>query len=185
MVDAVMGEIRPFAGNYAPEGWALCNGQKLSISEYNALFSLLGITYGGDGVSTFALPDLRGRAPVGQGQGPGLTNRVLGQQGGASTAQLVTANLPPHNHAFSVSGNEGSTNTPAADVVLATPQAQAGGTIYAYVSPTASPAPTQQTFDAATVTTAPGGAQPHNNLMPSLAINYIIATLGLYPTRPN
>lgn len=184
MVDSVLGEIRPFAGSYAPEGWVLCDGRLLQISQYEALYALIGITYGGDARTTFAVPDLRGRLPVGQGQGAGLTNRVLGQQGGASAVQLTVANTPSHSHTFTVSGNSGTTNTPAANVALAVPAPQAGGTIYAYVSPTASPAPTLQTFDPATVTAATGGSQSHNNLMPYQAVNYIMAVEGLYPTRP-
>lgn len=184
MVDSVLGEIRPFAGNYAPEGWVLCDGRTLQISQYQALSSLIGVIYGGDGVTTFAVPDLRGRLPVGQGQGPSLTNRTIAQKGGASSVQLTMDNTPSHSHTFTVSGNPGTTNTPAADAALAVPAPQAGGTIYAYVSPTASPAPTVQTFDTATVTTVVGGNQPHGNVMPYLAVNYIMAVNGLYPTRP-
>ncbi|MFD1627836.1 phage tail protein [Azospirillum griseum] len=185
MVDSVLGEIRPFAGNYAPEGWALCDGRLLKVMDYQALFSLIGTTYGGDGTTTFAVPDLRGRLPVGQGQGAGLTNRTVGQSGGASMVQLSTANMPSHTHSFSVSGNTGTTNTPASGTALAVPAPQAGGTMVAYVSPTATPAPTLQTFDDASIASATGGNQAHYNVMPYIAINYIIAITGLYPSRPN
>lgn len=184
MVDSVIGEIRPFAGNYAPQDWVLCDGRLLNIAEYQPLYSLIGTTYGGDGATTFGIPDLRGRLPVGQGQGAGLTNRVIGQKGGASTVQLTTANMPSHTHSFSVSGNAGSTSKPATDAALAVPAPQPNGTMLAYVSPTASPAPTLQTFDAATVSSTNGVNQPRPNLMPYIAINYIMAVTGIYPNRP-
>lgn len=184
MAEPVAGEIRIFAGNYAPEGWLLCAGQTLAITEYPALYALIGTAYGGDGVTNFKLPDLRGRLPVGQGQGPGLTNRVLGQMGGASTVQLDASTMPTHTHSFSVSGNEGSTNTPAANSALALPQEQPGGTMYPY-APASGTGITQQTFANGSITYAPGGAQPHLNVMPFLAINYIIAANGLFPQRPS
>lgn len=182
MVDAVLGEIRPFAGNYAPEGWQLCAGQSLSVNEYQALFSLLGTRYGGNGVTTFNLPDLRGRLPVGQGQATGLTNRVAGQMGGASGVTLTEANMPAHTHSFSVSGTQGTSNAPSTGAALAVPQAQPGGVIYAYAPPGTG---TAQTFADDTITTAQAGGQAHLNVMPFLAINYIIAVIGLYPTRPS
>ncbi len=181
-MDPILGEIRPFASNFAPEGWLPCDGRTLNIQEYQPLYALIGVTYGGDGSTTFKLPDLRGRLPVGQGQGTGLTNRTLGQMGGASTVTLAQANLPVHSHGFSVSGNEGSTNIPSTGAPLAVPQAQTGGTMYAYATPGTG---TAQTFAADTITTAPGTGLPHNNLMPYLAINYIIAVTGLFPNRPN
>lgn len=181
-MDSIVGEIRPFAGNYAPEGWLPCDGRSLSIQEYELLYALIGVAYGGNGTTTFNLPDLRGRLPVGQGQGTGLTNRTLGQTGGASGVTLAQANLPAHSHGFSVSGNQGSTNTPSTGATLAVPQAQTGGTMYAYATPGTG---TAQTFAADTITTSPGNSLPHNNLMPYLAINYIIAVTGLFPNRPN
>jgi microcystin-dependent protein len=184
MADPVLGEIRPFAGNYAPVGWEICAGQSLSVSAYTALFSLLGTTWGGNGVTTFNLPDLRGRLPVGQGQGTGLTNRVVGQMGGSSTVQVTDGNMPPHTHSFTVSGNEASMNTPATYAMLASPQSQPNGTMYAY-APATGTGITQQQFNAGVVTDAPGGSQPHQNLMPYLAINYIIAVSGTYPQRPS
>jgi microcystin-dependent protein len=114
MSEAVLGEIRLFSGSYAPEGWLICNGQLLQIQQYQALYALIGTTYGGNAVNNFGLPDLRGRVPVCQGQGPNLSNRSIGQKGGASLVTLTEATIPPHGHDFIVSGTEGSTNAVSA-----------------------------------------------------------------------
>jgi len=116
-MDNYLGEVRIFAGNYAPEGWQFCNGQSLSVSEYQALYSLIGTTYGGDGVNTFALPDLRGRVPVGVGSGPGLTPRVLGQSGGSEEVALVESQIPAHGHNLTVNTSEASTATPSQNML--------------------------------------------------------------------
>lgn len=152
-----IGEVRLFAGNFAPAGWAFCDGQLLSISQYAALFSLLGTTYGGDGQQNFALPDLRGRAPIGQGQGPGLSNRAMGERAGSEQVPLNAAQLPPHGY-------------PAADVDETTnrPGALARGSAL-----TSGPA------DGALV----GGGLPHENRSPYLAVNFIIALEGVFPSR--
>ena len=183
MVDAVIGEIRPFAGNYAPDGWLPCDGRTVSISTYEALYSLVGTIWGGNGVTNFCLPDLRGRLPVCQGLGAGLTQRTLGQHAGSVTVQLNTPQMPQHTHAFSVSKNDGSSNVVAANAVLAHPAQLPGGAISAYVAPGTSGI-TAQTFSPNTVTTASGGSQPHDNLMPYQAVNFIIAVFGIFPTRP-
>lgn len=175
-----VGEIRLFAGRTAPRDWAICNGQTLNISEYNALYSLIGTTYGGDGATTFALPDFRGRIPVGQGTGTGLTARTLGQTGGSETVTLNASQWAAHNHTF---------NTLAADATAGaltsggTNQGLARGanTARSYLNNSAS-SPTATTLDAVSYGSA-GGGQPHNNMMPSLALNYIIALNGLYPQR--
>lgn len=178
--EQMMGEIRMFAGNFAPRGWAFCNGQLLSISTNSALFSLLGTTYGGNGTTTFALPDLRGRSPIGTGQGPGLSNYSLGQTGGTESQTLNSSNLPIHNHtvANSASTSEGTSNTPGSDKVLAkavTPDRQEVN-IYT----TASPDTSLKTNTSGTA----GNSIPLATRAPFLAINYIIAVEGIYPSRP-
>jgi len=182
MVDSVLGEIRPFAGSYAPEGWRFCDGSLLNINGNEALYSLLGVTWGGNGQTTFGLPDLRGRLPVGQGQGINLTARVVGQHGGSSEVQVVASNLPAHSHAFSVSTTTATTTHPTNGAVLAVPPATSVGPLQAYAPPT--PAPTLENFDSTAITTAVGGNQAHPNVMPYLAVSYIIAVTGLYPERP-
>lgn len=170
MSEAYIGEIRLFAGNFAPQGWALCDGSLLSIAQYDVVFSLLGTTYGGDGVSTFALPDLRGRLPIGAGQGQGLSNRVIGEQIGMEKVSLVAANTPPHTHAFMVGGSASSNS----------PQGQVPSTVTGFNAYTASnTAP--QALNAGTVQ-ASGGGSPHDNVMPSLALTHIICLEGVYPS---
>lgn len=166
-----IGEIRLFAGNFAPRGWALCNGQLLPISQYTALFAILGTTYGGDGRVTFALPDLRGRAPIHAGQGPGLSNRRLGQRGGQEDVTLAVEELPPHSHQAVGSANRTSSTTPAGSVWGST------GRTRLYAAPGApanmSPAAIANT----------GAGMSHENMPPYLVINYIIALQGLFPPR--
>jgi microcystin-dependent protein len=174
MSEPFIAEIRIFAGNFAPRGWAFCNGNLLPIAQNTALFSLLGTTYGGDGRSTFALPDLQGRAAMHPGRGPGLTARLLGERGGVNTVTLSEAEMTDHTHAMQATTLPGQLNAPAPDRA---PARSSGGFAY-------------QTNDAANVVDmAPeaidpvGGGQPHNNHQPALALNYIIALQGLYPPR--
>jgi microcystin-dependent protein len=164
-------EIRMFAGNFAPLGWAFCNGQLLAISQNDALFSLIGTTYGGDGFTTFALPDLRGRAPVHMGQGPGLQNFVLGQQGGAEVVTLNVAQLPIHSHVAGASSANGSSDGPAGGV----PARNAAGAPQYGTPP--------NTNMAAAALQSTGGTQPHTNMQPCLAINFIICLEGIYPSQ--
>jgi microcystin-dependent protein len=172
MSDPFIGEIRMFAGNFAPRGWAFCNGQILPIAQNTALFSLLGTTYGGDGRTTFALPDLRDRIPVGFGEGPGLTPRTLGESGGAAAVTLAANQIPSHTHALRAASGTPSSGAPSGEVVLAP---TTGGKIYRdATSPVA--------MSAGTIGPA-GGSQPHNNLQPYLAVNYIIALQGIFPSR--
>ena len=187
-MDPMMASIMIFAGNFAPRNWAYCDGQLMAISQNNALFSLLGTTYGGDGRTTFALPDLRGRAPIGPRHGPGLSSYSLGQRGGVETVTLNITQIPSHTHTAVVTegsahlpvntteGDEDEKN-PAAGVL-----ANTGADNYAssangsYVSG----APVVGT----SVTNLPtGGSQWHTNIQPYLAINYIIAMQGFYPSR--
>ncbi|WP_250459556.1 phage tail protein [Microbulbifer litoralis] len=174
MSEPFVGEIRIFAGTYAPQGWSFCNGQLLAISDHDVLFSLLGTTYGGDGRTTFALPDLRGRLPVGEGQGTGLTLRILGQKFGQDNVTLMQQQLPAHRHEFVATSAAADSNSPSGAMLASPP----GDTIY--VSAPDNPQPRTMNPTSVTVT---GGSQPHDNIMPSLAVHYIISLWGIYPSR--
>ncbi|MBN9342552.1 MAG: phage tail protein [Comamonadaceae bacterium SCN 68-20] len=176
MSEAFVGEIRMFAGDYAPQGWLPCDGRLLDINGNEVLFSLLSTTYGGDGRTNFNLPDLRGRLAIGMGQGqnPPLTNRPLAQQTGVETVTLTEANIPAHNHSFAV-GSAATSNSPAGGMV---PAAVSGFKLYA------STATSGSSLDPKVVQPAPGGSQPHNNVMPSIPISFIICLQGLYPSFP-
>lgn len=169
MSEPFIGEIRMFGGTFAPVGWALCDGQLLAISQNDALFSLLGTTYGGDGRTTFGLPDLRGRVPIHQGTGSGLTNRAMGATGGSETVTLSADQLPAHTHTMNASTNAADAADPAGAVL-----AEGGADIY--VEDNANQA-------LATSIGATGGSQPHDNLMPFQCTNYIISLFGIYPSR--
>ncbi len=170
----LIGTVQLFAGNFAPRGWALCEGQLLAISSNTALFSILGTTYGGDGRTSFGLPDLRGAIAVGKGQRPGQpTNFRLGQKGGADTTTLITQNLPAHGHALFTSSNPADSPNPAGAFLPDNPRS--GPMAYASAQGTA-----QQMGNAVGNT---GSNQSFNNLQPYTAINYIIALQGLYPSR--
>jgi microcystin-dependent protein len=173
MAEPYIGEIRMGGWNFAPENWAPCGGQLLPISEYSALFALIGTTYGGDGVNTFALPNLLGRVPVHQGQGTGLSPYVLGQPGGSESVTLSSQQIPSHTHAAKASANAGSTATPGAGVVLATPS-----TPIPVYAPPGTPAP----LSGASVQNT-GNSQPHENRQPLQAVTYVIALFGVFPTQ--
>lgn len=173
MSEPFVGEIRIFAGNYAPRNWAFCQGQLMSIGEFDALFSLLGNIYGGDGRTTFGLPDLRGRVPVHQGTGPGLTPRIAGNLYGNEEVTLQVEQLPRHSHAIQAAG--------AAD--SATPQGNLPGDGSVSSSKAYSPSAQTPATMAADMLEVSGDGLPHNNIMPSLAVNYIISLMGIYPTR--
>lgn len=185
MVDAVIGEIRMFAGAKPPTNWVWCDGQLLSVIDYAQLYNLLGTTWGGNGTTNFAVPDLRGRVPVGQGQGPNLTSRSLGQAGGTSQVALAVTNLPAHNHTFYASNKPATTPDISANVGLAQPlpSTSPAGQVARYVPPSA--LSRQETMDANAITPAIGSGQAHANLMPYLAIQYMICVYGFYPNRPN
>lgn len=174
MSEPFIAEIRIFAGNFAPRSWAFCNGQLLPISQNTALFSLIGTTYGGDGRTTTALPNLEGRAPMHPGRGPGLTSRRLGQRGGVETVTLTEAQMPQHRHTMRADSFRASSQVPSANQV---PAQSMGG--LAYQTDTSSNLVPMA--DAAVLPA--GGSQAHNNLQPFLAINFIIALQGLYPSR--
>lgn len=174
MADPFVAEIRIFPFNFAPRGWAWCDGQLLPLSQNTALFSLLGTTYGGNGKSNFALPDLQGRAPMHPGQGPGLSLHDLGESSGSDSVGLIQAELPAHNHAVQVKGTpppaNGGTPDPAATLARSS-----GGTAYTAVNNVGGMHPF-------TIALA-GGNQPHNNLMPYLTFYFCIALQGVFPPR--
>ncbi len=157
MSDPFVAEIRMFAGNFAPRGWALCNGQLLQISQNTALFSLLGTTYGGDGKSTFALPNLQGRAPMHAGSGPGLSPHFLGEEAGVNSVTLLTSEMPSHSHLLLGTNARAGVGSPDGNVLNR-------GMDPNMVGPS-------------------GGSQPHNNMQPYLALTFIIALQGVYPPR--
>lgn len=179
MSDPFIGEIRLFAGTYAPVDWLPCDGRLLAVSEYQMLFALLGTLYGGDGKQHFALPDLRDRLPVGQGEGPGLTPRTIGQTFGQAEVTLTSAQMPAHQHTIQASNDIASTGTPGPGVTLACLDPNAGITLYdtGVVTPNM-----QKNFSPQACTHA-GESWPHNNQMPTLALNYIIAINGIFPAQ--
>lgn len=172
MSEPFVAEIRIFAGNFAPRGWAFCNGQLLPISQNTALFSLIGTTYGGDGRSTTALPNLQGRAPMHAGRGPGLTDRRLGQRGGVDAVTLSESQMPQHNHLPVATGDDADSDDPVG--------AATGNTVGVRLY-NAATNPLVDFNAAALVSSGGGGA--HNNLQPFLTLNFIIALVGLYPSR--
>ncbi len=177
MVTPYLGEVRMFGGNFAPAGWALCNGQILAIASNAPLFSLLGTTYGGNGQTNFGLPDLRGRLPMHQGTGQGLTPRVIGELGGVENVTLTADELPSHSHALNATSADGGLPSPA-NGLPATPKN--GATPYLYLVPGTSQV--NPVAMGASITPNVGG-QPHDNLMPSLCVSFIIATAGVFPSR--
>lgn len=173
-MDPFIGEIKMFAGNFAPRGWAFCNGQILSISQNTALFSLLGTMYGGDGRTTFGLPDLRGRSPMHHGAGPGLSPHSLGETSGVENVTLLASEMPAHTHQPQADASGGGQSSPA----NATWGAGGRGRPPAYA---ANQAPGAALSSQALATT--GGSQPHNNRSPYLGVSFIIALQGIFPSR--
>jgi microcystin-dependent protein len=173
MSSPFVAEIRIFPFNFAPTGWAMCNGQLLPISQNTALFSLLGTFYGGDGKSTFALPNLQGSAPIHQGQGPGLSDYVVGQSGGSETITLLQSELPAHAH--QASGASGSGPTSPANNTWGTGAGRTPPPTYVDGSPNVSMSPMTVTIT--------GGNLPHNNMQPYLTLNFCIALQGIFPPR--
>lgn len=172
MSDQYLGEIRMFAGNFAPYGWALCNGQLLSISQNTALFSLIGTYYGGDGITTFALPNLQSRVPIHQGQGVGLSPYNVGQNGGNESVTLTSQQMPQHNHMMNAVGGGGTANR-VSNAYLANGTA---GNVY-------NPGPSDGTTLNTNAISFAGNSQPHTNIQPYLCITFIIALQGIYPSR--
>jgi microcystin-dependent protein len=170
MSDPFIGQLMLFAGNFAPQGWALCDGQLLAISQNQALFSILGTTYGGNGTTNFALPDLRGRAPIHMGQGPGLSNYVEGEVGGSEGVTLTVGEMPSHNHLVRAEGGDGNTSSPSGSIPSKTTSSN-----YSNAAPSVQMNPGM--IDAA------GGNQPHENRAPFLVLNWCIALIGIFPSR--
>lgn len=179
-MEPFLGQIMMFAGNFAPRGWAKCDGQLLPINQYSALFSLLGTTYGGDGRTTFGLPDLRGRAPIHYGSGPGLAPVVWGQRGGSESFTLTAQNLPSHNHTIKVSPGNGDNSTPVN-----------GNSIAASVAPDGRSSNPVNGFNNSTPdiqlnsqsVTNTGGNIAVNKRSPYLGVIHVIATVGIFPSR--
>lgn len=172
MAEQYVGEIRIFAGNFAPVEWAPCDGRLLPIAEYETLYTLIGTTYGGDGQTNFALPDLRGRLPLSVGTGPGLSSYVLGQKGGVEAVTLTAAQYPAHTHQLRASSETGNEAAPAGNMLGASEKVK----MYHEQVP-------NQALSQATVAPSVGGAQPHENRQPFLSISFIIALFGLYPSQ--
>lgn len=169
MSDLFIGEIRMFAGNFAPRGWAFCDGQLLGISQHAALFSILGTTYGGDGRTTFSLPELRGRSPIHAGSGPGLSSRRLGEKGGTESRSLTVSNLPSHSHPIKASTNDGEETNPE-ELYLA----KAPDDLYAEAS---------NTLMASDSTANVGGNQSVGLMSPFLVVHFIIRIFGTLPSK--
>jgi microcystin-dependent protein len=175
MSEPFVGEIKMFAGNFAPRGFAFCDGQLLAVSQNDALFSLFGTIYGGDGKTTFGLPDLRGRIPLHQGHGPGLSERRLGSKSGSEKETLTTNQMPSHNHTAQASNNAATSATLNGNVLARGVDANdkfyvaaSGATLGAMVNG---------------MVTNTGGSRSHTNLMPTLCIHFIVALVGIYPSR--
>jgi microcystin-dependent protein len=171
MSDPFVAEIRLFPFNFAPKGWAFCNGQLLPIAQNTALFSLLGTNYGGDGRTTFGLPNLQGASPVASGQGPGLSQRYLGELGGSASVTLISTEMPYHTHLVQASTQEAGARSPSGELFAA----EVG--VASYATPGAGALLAGQAVGVA------GGSQPHNNRPPYLALNFCIALQGVFPPR--
>lgn len=171
-MDPFLGQLMLVPYNFAPNGWAQCDGSLLQISQNTALFSLLGTTFGGNGVTTFALPDLRGRAPIHMGQGPGLTNFILGESGGTESVTLNVGNLAPHAHALNAVANPGTSSHPTGNLLAS----DTAGSVYSDAAP--------NTALAAGAVAPAGNGIPFDNHMPYLVMNWIIAMEGIFPSRP-
>lgn len=188
-MDPFLAEIVMFGGNFAPRGWAYCDGQLLSINAYQALFSLLGTTYGGDGRTTFALPDMRGRTPVHQGTGPGLSTYKLGARGGVETVTLTSNQMPSHTHTATVTGGNAvlPVNSTAGSEDSADPAGHiltnTGNDVYTSEAATGNYGAAAPVVGTAVTVLNNGGSQWHTNIQPYLAVNFIIALVGTFPSR--
>lgn len=176
MSEPFIGQIMMFGGTYAPKGWAFCEGQVLPIAQNSALFSILGTTYGGNGQTTFALPDLRGRVPIQPGQGPGLSPYTLGQASGVENVTLLSTQIPAHTHALGAHNGAGDAPSPEGTVPAITVDPNTQQPFNGYSS-------SVTTHMANTAVGLAGGSQPHTNVQPYLCVNFIIALEGIYPSR--
>ena len=169
--DPFIGSIDMVGFNFAPKNWATCDGQLLQIAQNQALFSLLGTTFGGNGTTNFGLPDLRGRVPIHQGQGPGLTPRVMGEKAGEENHTLISSEMPSHNHSLAVNTNGGNSDNPTGNFIASNSEG-----IKQYSNSAGSSANGTSLGNA-------GGSQPHNNMPPYLCVNFVIALFGIFPSR--
>jgi microcystin-dependent protein len=177
--DQFLAEIRAFPFDFAPQGWAFCNGQLLSLSQNTALFALIGTYYGGNGASNFGLPNLQGNVPVGQGQGLGLSPYTIGDSGGAANVTLLSTEIPQHSHGLFGVASPGTTNSPAGNLPAEALGASGRGS---FMIDSFAPAGTATTLSPAQIGPS-GGSQPHNNMQPYLALNFCIALVGIFPPR--
>jgi microcystin-dependent protein len=180
MSNVFLGQITMFSGNFAPRGFALCNGQLTAINQNQALFSLLGTTYGGDGISTFGLPNLQSRLSIHAGHGPGLSNYNLGQTGGGTSITIASGTMPIHNHTFNATTDPASTASIGNTVIPGKPTVT-NAEFYAAQASGQPPVTVEKLNDA--VCSSAGGSQSHTNLMPSLCISFVIALQGIFPSR--
>lgn len=176
-MEPFIGQIEAFGFNYAPRGWAFCNGQLMSIAQYQALFSLIGVTYGGDGVTTFALPDLRGRVAINQGSMPGGRTYNMGESAGQEQVTLIVTQMPAHNHIATLRGNSD-------DASSGEPGNKTFGVSSANIYNTGAPDNGETLNTGSIQVGVAGGNLPHNNMQPFLTVNYCIALEGIYPSRP-
>jgi microcystin-dependent protein len=176
-VEPYIGEIMMWGGNFAPRGWAFCNGQVLSIAQNSALFSILGNAYGGDGQTTFALPDLRGRVPMHWGDGPGLTPRTLGEAAGSEAVTLLSTQMPAHNHTLNASGANADSDSPQGGLLAQSFDQGNNQSVSTYRG--GNP---DVTLSPLSVGSA-GGTQPHDNVQPFRCVTFVIALEGIYPSR--
>jgi microcystin-dependent protein len=174
-MEPFVGQIIPVGFNFAPVGWFLCQGQTLPIDQFTPLFSLIGTTYGGDGQSTFNLPDLRGRVPLHQGQGPGLSNYILGEPTGTENVTLLASQIGVHTHAFMTSANTSNLTTPASTSALGLATAGTGIFVYGSAPPNTNLSPKSMSVS--------GSSFPHENRQPLLCLNFIIAWAGVFPQQ--
>lgn len=179
-MEPFLGQLSLFGCNFAPRGWAMCQGQLLAIAQNIALFSLLGTNFGGDGVRTYALPDLRSRAPIGFGQGQGLSNYAIGESGGVETSAIDSSSYPAHSHPLFAGASPATENAPGG---LIEAEGQIGHRDHTVNLALYSPTGTATTLAPAALTTAAGGGRPHNNLQPYLALNFCVALQGVFPAR--
>jgi microcystin-dependent protein len=179
MTQPYVGEIRMFGGNFAPSDWAFCNGQSMPISQYQTLYTLIGTTYGGNGTTTFNLPNLQGQLAIGMGQGNGLSNYVIGQMGGTENVTLTTSTMPSHNHLLMASKTTATLSSPSNAVTGAPPTSPVAGTLYTLPG---SPSPTMGTLNAQSMAVNSGNL-PHPNMMPSLCVSFIISLNGIFPSQ--
>jgi microcystin-dependent protein len=185
-MEGTIAEIRMFAGNFAPRNWAFCAGQTIAIASNTAFFSLLGTNYGGDGQTTFSIPDLRGRVPVGTGQGPGLANVVLGEVSGTSSVTLLSANMPSHTHTGTLTASNTTATNPGpgtTDARVLGRSVDRGGTAVPLIYAPAGSALNAPLGAGSVTVGSTGGSQPFSNMQPYLGMNYIICMFGIFPAR--